>query len=152
MKQVSALSVRDFFARFPDEDSCLRHVMKLRYGLRHDCQSCGTPGATFHRLRGRRAYSCAHCGHHLYPCAGTIFQDSRTPLQVWFYAIYLLVATRDRIGGKELQRTLGVTYKTAWRMGRQIRLLQGKPGSGGAAGVSGVMKVKGAEGLRAAAD
>jgi len=55
-----------------------------------------------------------------------IFQDSRTPLQVWFYAIYLFVTTRHGVSGKELQRTLGMTYKTAWRMGQQVRQLVSK--------------------------
>ncbi len=62
----------------------------------------------------------------MYPTAGTIFQDTRTPLQVWFYAIYLFVTTRHGVSGKELERTLGVTYKTAWRMGQQIRKLMEK--------------------------
>jgi transposase len=123
--KVQPLSVREFFARFPDDDACLKHVMEVRYGLRHPCDKCLNL-ATFHRLAERRAYSCAHCGHHVYPCAGTIFEDSRTPLQVWFYAIYLFIATRHGVSGKELQRTLGVTYKTAWRIGHQIRLLMAK--------------------------
>jgi transposase-like protein len=123
---VQAFSVREFFARFPDDASCLKHIMEVRYGLRHDCQACGVVDATFHKLAKRPAYSCAHCGHHVYPCAGTIFQDSKTPLQVWFYAIYLFVTTRHGVSGKELQRTLGVTYKTAWRIGQQIRDLMGK--------------------------
>ena len=59
---------------------------------------------TFHKLTERRAFSCAHCGHHVYPTAGTVFQDTRTPLQVWFYAIYLFVTTRHGVSGKELQR------------------------------------------------
>jgi transposase len=118
---VVPLSVREFFERFPDNDACLEHVMEVRYGLRHTCQHCGVVNATFHRLRERPAYSCAHCGAHVHPCAGTIFQDTRTPLQMWFYAIYLFVTTRHGVSGKELQRTLGVTYKTAYRIGRQIR-------------------------------
>ena len=96
--------------------------MEVRYGHRHVCGKCGKE-ATFHKLEKRRAYACAQCGDHVYPCAGTIFQDTRTPLQVWFYAIYMFIATRHRISVKELQRTLGVTYKTAWRMGQQIRTL-----------------------------
>ncbi len=112
----------EFFARFPSDDACLEHVMEVRYGLRHPCDKCLNL-STFHRLANRPAYSCAHCGHHVYPCAGTIFQDTRTPLQVWFYAIYLFIATRHGVSGKELQRTLGVTYKTAWRIGQQIRKL-----------------------------
>jgi len=87
--------------------------------------ACGVEG-TFHKLTERRAFSCAHCGHHVYPTAGTVFQDTRTPLQVWFYAIYLFVTTRHGVSGKELERTLGVTYKTAWRMGQHIRMLMAK--------------------------
>ncbi len=73
----------------------------------------------------RRAFACSHCGDHIYPTAGTVFQDTRTPLQSWFYAIYLFVTTRHGVSGKELQRQLGVTYKTAYRMGMQIRKLIG---------------------------
>src|ERR1700733_4117648 len=118
------LTVRQFFAEFSDDNACLKRVMEVRYGLRHACRKCGKD-ATFHKLAERRAYSCSSCGDHVYPCAGTIFQDSRTSLQTWFYAIYLFVVTRHGVSGKELQRSLGVTYKTAWRIGQQIRLLMG---------------------------
>ncbi len=121
--RVLEFSVREFFARFPDDAACLEHVMTVRHGLRHTCRKCGVIDATFHRLANRPAYCCAHCGAHVYPSAKTIFQDSRTPLQVWFYAIYLFVATRHGVSGKELQRQLGVTYKTAYRIGMQIRKL-----------------------------
>lgn len=119
------LTLRGFFQHFPNDDACLEHVMKLRYVLRHQCEHCGKE-ATFHRLRQRPAYSCSNCGHHIYPCAGTIFQDTRTPLQLWFYAIFLFVTTRHGVSGMELKRQLGVTYKTAWRMGHQIRQLAEK--------------------------
>ena len=118
-------SVRDFFKRFPDDDACLAHVMEQRYGLKGICPHCGVE-TTFHKIEGRKAYAGADCGDHIYPCAGTIFQDSRTPLQSWYYAIYLFIATRHGVSAKELQRTLGVTYKTAWRMGHQIRDLLAK--------------------------
>jgi transposase-like protein len=122
LKKLGKLTVGEFFARFPDDDTCLNHIMEVRYGIRHVCGRCGIEG-TFHKLADRRAFSCARCGHHVYPTAETIFQDTRTPLQVWFYAIYLFVTTRHGVSGKELERTLGVTYKTAWRMGQQIRKL-----------------------------
>lgn len=121
---VQAFSVKEFFAEFSSDDVCLTRVMEVRYGLRHVCAKCGKD-STFHKLADRRAFSCSHCGDHVYPCAGTIFQDSRTSLQSWFYAIYLFIATRHGVSGKDLQRTLGVTYKTAWRMGQQIRILMG---------------------------
>jgi len=115
-------TVRDFFNRFPTDDACLEHVMEVRYGQRHKCEHCGEE-ATFHKITERKAYACSRCGHHIYPCAGTVFQDSRTSLQLWFYAIYLFVTTRHGVSGKELERQLGVTYKTAWRMGQHIRKL-----------------------------
>ena len=113
-------NVRQFFARFPDDEACLVHIFNVRYGARHVCRACGVE-STFHRLTNRRAWACASCGDNLYPTAGTVFQDTRTPLQTWFYAIYLFVTTRHGVSGKELQRQLGVTYKTAWRMGHMIR-------------------------------
>ncbi|MFN3627962.1 MAG: IS1595 family transposase [Parvibaculum sp.] len=121
---IEKLTVRQFFARFPDDDACLNHVMQVRHGLSHACRACGED-TTFHKITGRRAFACSRCGDHVYPCAGTIFQDSRTSLQSWFYAIYLFVVTRHGVSGKELERALGVTYKTAWRMGQQIRKLMG---------------------------
>lgn len=124
-KHLGKLTVREFFARFPDEETCLNHIMEVRFGMRHVCQVCGVEG-TFHKLTNRRAFSCSSCGDHVYPTAGTIFMDTRTPLQVWFYAIYLFVTTRHGVSGKELERTLGVTYKTAWRMGQQIRKLMAR--------------------------
>lgn len=79
-----------------------------------------------HKLQKRRTYVCASCGHHVNPTAGTILENTRTPLVSWFYAIYLFCTTRHGVSGKELQRQLGVTYKTAYRIGQQIRDLTKK--------------------------
>ncbi|MEQ8480094.1 MAG: IS1595 family transposase [Hoeflea sp.] len=122
--KAPTFSVRDFFARFPDDEACLTHIMEVRFGMKHVCRKCGAD-STFHRMTERRAFACAACGDHVYPTAGTVFEDTRTPLQIWFYAIYLFVTTRHGVSGKELQRQLGVTYKTAWRMGMKIRELIG---------------------------
>jgi transposase len=119
---ASKLTVRQFFEQFPDKDACLNHLFEVRYGYRHVCRACGVE-STFRKLTNRRAFCCAECGDHLYPTAGTVFEDTRTPLQLWFYAVYLFVTTRHGVSGKELERALGVTYKTAWRMGQQIRKL-----------------------------
>jgi transposase len=119
------LTVRQFFALYPDEQTCLDHIMNVRFGMKHFCRACGAE-STFHKLTNRRAYSCSNCGDHVYPTAGTVFEDTRTPLQSWFYAIYIFVTTRHGVSGKELQRTLGVTYKTAWRMGQHVRMLMAK--------------------------
>ncbi len=122
---VQAFSVREFFGEFPNDDVCLNRIMEIRHGLRHVCRKCGKD-STFHKLTSERAFVCSHCGDHVHPTAGTILQDTRTPLQMWFYAMYLFIATRHGVSGKELQRALGVTYKTAYRIGMQIRDLMGK--------------------------
>src|ERR1700732_4127105 len=83
LAKLGRLTVKEFFARYPDEASCLNHIMEVRFGMRHECRKCAVYG-TFHKLEARRAFSGAHCGDHVYPTAGTVFQDTRTPLQVWF--------------------------------------------------------------------
>ena len=55
--------------------------------------------------------------------AGTIFEHSSTALRLWYYAMYLMASTRCGISAKQIQRETGVTYKTAWRMFKQIRSL-----------------------------
>jgi transposase len=118
-----AFSVREFFARFPDEQACLDHIMAVRFGgTTMDCPSCGAEGQ-FHKLRDRRVYACPNCLFQIAPTANTILHDTRTPLVSWFYAMYLFCTTRHGVSGKELQRQLGVTYKTAYRIGMQIRKL-----------------------------
>ncbi len=81
----------------------------------------------FASITGRKAYCCDHCGTHVYPLAGTIFEKSCTPLKSWFYAIKLMSSTRCGVSAMHLQRELGVTYKTAWRMFNKIRSLLGEP-------------------------
>ncbi len=127
-------TVLDFYKRFPTDDACLDHLMKIRHGNPSDCPKCGR-NAKFYKLTKEPAYSCEWCGHHIHPMVGTPFERSRTPLQKWFYAMYLFTTTRHGVPAKELQRQLSVTYKTAWRMGHEIRkyMLQvdGDPTLGG---------------------
>jgi transposase-like protein len=113
-------TVLDFMKRFPDDDTCLEHLMLVRYGRRLLCPKC-TREATFYKRAKRPAYSCEFCGHDINPMVGTPFERTRTPLQKWFYALYLFTTTRHGVPAKELQRQLSVTYKTAWRMGHEIR-------------------------------
>lgn len=117
------ITVQEFFRQFPDDDTCLDHLFAVRFGEDVACPKCGAVGQ-FHRLRKMPAYTCS-CGHHIHPMAGTPFERTRTPLQKWFYAIYLFTTTRHGVSAKELQRQLGVTYKTAWRMGHEIRKYMG---------------------------
>ena len=115
-------TVKQFRADFPDDDSCLDQLLALRYGEGPVCGGCNRE-TKYHRISGRRCYGCQWCGFQVYPTAGTVFEKTRTPLTDWFYAMYLMTATRNGVAAKELERQLGVTYKTAWRMAHQIRKL-----------------------------
>jgi len=117
---MKSQTVQQFFKQFPDDETCLDHIMRTRYGMECDCPKCNKP-SRFSRVSSQRAYACQWCGHHLYPCVGTPFESSRTSLQLWFYAIYLFTQTRSGVSAKELERQLGITYKCAWRMGHEIR-------------------------------
>jgi len=72
-------------------------------------------------VRSRKVYECDFCGYQISPTAGTILHKSPTPLTHWFYAMFLMASTRTGISAKQLERELGVTYKTAWRMFSQMR-------------------------------
>ena len=108
---------------FPNDDVCLEQVKQQRWpsGMVF-CATCEKERKHY-RVTGRTAYACDRCGHHVYPLAGTIFEKSTTPLRIWFQAMYLMGSTRCGISAKQIQRETGVTYKTAWRMFKQIRLL-----------------------------
>ncbi len=98
--------------------------MEVNYGgTEITCPACGVEKAQFHAMNSRKAFACQECGHHIYPCAGTIFHKSRTPLTKWFFAMYLMTSTRSGVAAKELERALGVTYKCAWRMAHELRKL-----------------------------
>src|SRR5712692_8555160 len=116
-------TVRDFNAEFPDDDACLEYIKEQRWpsGIT-ECAKCGRERKHY-RVTGRTAYACDHCGNHIYPLTGTVFEKSATSLRLWFYAAYLMGSTRCGISAKQIQRETGVTYKTAWRMFRQIRSL-----------------------------
>jgi|ETNmetMinimDraft_35_1059890.scaffolds.fasta_scaffold70436_1 transposase-like protein len=118
-------TIQDFFKQFPTDDACLDYLMQLRHGETLDCPKCGKHGK-FARIKKEKAYSCAWCGHHIHPMVGTPFHKSHTPLQKWFYAMYLFTTTRHGVPAKELQRQLGVSYPTAFRMAHLIRDYMGK--------------------------
>jgi transposase len=106
--------------QFPDDATCLDHLVARLYPNGVFCPKCQRV-TKHHRDGTRPSYTCQFCGRHEHPMVGTIFENSATSLTLWFYAIYLIASTRCGISAKQLERELGVTYKTAWRMFKQIR-------------------------------
>lgn len=113
-------NIREFLKHFGEDDQCLEHLFQTRFGQGHECSKC-KKASRWSRVTNEKSYACQFCGHHMYPMAGTIFENSSTPLGLWFYGIFLFAKSRNGVSAKELQRQLGVTYKTAWRMGHKIR-------------------------------
>lgn len=121
---AKGFTITDFFRRFPTDEACLDHLMKVRYGMEGECPKCGKH-TNWSRIRKEPAYQCQWCGNHIHPMAGTPFANTRTPLQKWFYVMYLFTTTRNGVSAKEIQRQIGCTYKTAWRIGHEIRKYMG---------------------------
>jgi transposase len=117
---AKAITTKEFFKRFPTDDACLDHLLDVRYGRESHCPKCGAL-TKWYRVAGEPAYACKWCGWHVHPMAGTPFMRTRTPLQMWFLVMFLFTTTRNGVSAKEIQRLTGVTYKTAWRMGHEIR-------------------------------
>lgn len=122
---AKSTTLKQFQKRFPTEQACMEHLMRTRYGNRFECESCAR-GAKYYRVKGRRCYECEHCGYQVYPTAGTPFEKTRTPLTDWFFVMFLFTSSRNGVAAKEVERQIGVTYKTAWRMCRKIRIYMGK--------------------------
>ena len=116
-------SFEDFNRQFPSDDACLEYIKEQRFpgGIAH-CAKCDLDRKHY-RVTDRTAYACEFCGNHIYPLAGTILEKTTTSLRTWFYAMYLMGSTRCGISAKQIQRETSVTYKTAWRMFKQIRTL-----------------------------
>jgi transposase len=122
----SQFSLMEFMREFPDDTACLEHLWRTRHapdGEHAHCPKCDQE-RTFKRYatkQGRQSWTCTGCGHHVHPTAGTIFEKSSTSLHLWYYGMYLMASTRCGISAKQLERELGVSYKTAWRMLNRIR-------------------------------
>src|SRR3990172_2043120 len=124
----SQYSLFEFMRDFPDDAACLDWLWRTRYaadGEHAHCPKCGTERKfrRYQTTQQRQSWTCTTCGHHIHPTAGTIFEKSSTSLHLWFYGVYLMTSTRCGISAKQLERELGVGYKTAWRMFHLIRAL-----------------------------
>jgi len=122
----STYSLMEFMREFPDDDACLEHLWRETYspdGEHAECPKCECERVfrKYKTAQGRQSWTCTGCGHHVHPTAGTIFHKSSTSLHLWYYAMYLVASTRCGISAKNLERAIGVSYPTAWRMLNKIR-------------------------------
>jgi transposase len=114
-------TIKDFNKQFKTDAACLEYIFQQRFPEGVTCEKCGVKDH-FYPVVSRRSYAC-QCGFQLYPTVGTIFHKSPTSLKTWFFAMFLMTASKNGVSAKELERQLGVTYKCAWRIAHQIRQL-----------------------------
>lgn len=110
----------EFDREFPDDATCMNFLVAKFYPNGIYCPKCEKV-TKHHRDHNRPSYACQYCAHREHPLVGTIFEGSSTSLRLWFYGMYLMASTRCGISAKQLERELGVSYKTAWRMFNRIR-------------------------------
>lgn len=116
----------DLEARFASDAACRQYLAQLRWPDGFVCPRCGGDKA-WHTDRG--LFVCAACGHHASVTAGTIFQDTRKPLTMWFRAIWWVTSQKTGASALNLQRVLGLgSYKTAWAWLHKLRRAMVRPG------------------------
>jgi len=116
----------DFEARFRSEQACREYLFQIRWPEGFRCPRCGSAKAWPLRSVLRQ---CAGCGRQVSLTAGTIFQDTHTPLTVWFQAMWWVTAQKNGVSALGLQRVLGLgSYQTAWAWLHKLRRAMVRPG------------------------
>ncbi|MGE5529157.1 MAG: IS1595 family transposase, partial [Patescibacteria group bacterium] len=117
------LSLLDFQRRFATEEDCAAYLFKKRWPEGWHCPRCGRVKCYY--LKTRRLYECASCGRQVSVTAGTVMHNTRTPLCLWFMAIYLMTSDKRGISSVGLGRQLGISQKRAWTMLHKLRRAMG---------------------------
>src|SRR5271157_4495511 len=117
------MSLLDFQRRFSDEDKCSEYLVKIRFPGGFACPRCGSPSAAL--IEQRSLWQCRACRSQASVTAGTVFHRPRTPLLVWFWAIFLVAIDKRGHSALQLSRELSLPYDRAWRMLHKIRAAMG---------------------------
>ena len=117
----------EFEKRFDNEEACREYLFKIRWPAGFECPRCGHQHAW--PRNNRSLFECAHCGFQASVTAGTIFQDTKKPLHLWFRMIWHVTSQKYGANAIGLQRVLGLgTYRTAWTWLHKLRRAMVRPG------------------------
>lgn len=119
-------TVQEFQDWFSSEAACRDYIVHLRWPDGFVCPHCDAKKAWFTK---RGEFYCAHCGHQTSIIVGTIFQDARKPLRLWFQAMWYIVSQKQGVSALGIQKALGLgSYRTAWTMLHKLRTAMIRPG------------------------
>ena len=110
----------EFMDRYGSDDDCEAALVESRWPKGFVCPSCGCSHSSSFRREGRLYFQCTACRHQCSVISGTIFEATKLPLSRWFLAMHLLTQSKNNVAALELQRHLGVCYKTAWLMKHKL--------------------------------
>lgn len=109
-------SLTQLLQQFPDADACLQYLFEKKYEQMR-CPKCRKTG-NFRRNKGLPCYACTCGKYQIYPRKGTIFENSKTPLPIWFQIIYL--TTCGTFNAKDIEKMTGISYPTAWKIQKTL--------------------------------
>jgi transposase-like protein len=109
----------DINALFPTDEKCRELLVRLRWPSGPECPRCKMPVVELDTEK--QLFYCKGCDYQFTVTAGTVFNDSHLPLKSWFLATLLLCEAKKGISACQIQRTIGVSYKTAWYLCHRIR-------------------------------
>jgi len=120
---TEAVNLIEFQQHFKDEQACADYLASARWNEKPVCPHCEHEGV--YHIKTRNIYKCKKCRKQFSVRTGTIFEESRLPLQKWFLAIYLLTSMKKGIPSTQMAKYLGITQKSAWFMLQRIRYAAG---------------------------
>ncbi|MCP4933908.1 MAG: IS1595 family transposase [bacterium] len=116
----------DFMDMFSDEAACLEYLSIMRWPDGYECQRCGGRDAW---KMGSGLYRCRDCRYAGSVISGTLFENTRKPLRLWFQAIWYVVSQKNGVSALGLQKALGLgSYHTAWEWLHKLRRAMVRPG------------------------
>ena len=122
--------------RFHDPEVAREHLEAIRWPRGPVCSHCGACdriGKLNGKAHRRGVYECGHCRDQFTVTVGTVFEHSKVSLDKWLFAATLMASSKKGVSSKQIERMLGVTYKTAWFMTHRLREAM-KPSNGGLLG------------------
>ncbi len=123
--RIQQMTFKDFDNMFPDEDACKDYIMQHRWPEDVQCPRCGNKNV--YNLESRpyhwQCQTCTHNGYRFSLLVGTIFENTKYPLQKWFRVIHMMLTSKKGMSALQIYRTLGMgSYRTAWHMCHRIRV------------------------------
>lgn len=113
------VTLEQVYYRFPDTESCLRHLEQVIWEGKPVCPYCGS--GRYSALPRERRYHCNACNRSYSVTVNTLFHKSRVGLQKWFFAFLLLAHSDEEITARRLAALLNIHKNSAWLMLRRIR-------------------------------